>query len=381
MSPLRLPPLSLYIHIPWCERKCPYCDFNSHEHSEPLPEREYAAALLRSLDQALPQVQDRALHSVFLGGGTPSLFGADTIATILRGVGERVALKEGAEITLEANPGSAEREKFQDYADAGVNRISLGVQSFDDARLAALGRIHDSEQALEAVGALRETELDSFNIDLMHGLPGQNQEMAQADLQRAADQQVPHISWYQLTIEPNTAFHKRPPKLPAEPVLEGIQEQGESLLRRAGYSAYEVSAWSRPGHRCHHNLNYWQFGDYIGIGAGAHGKWTELASGLVRRTTRPRQPASYLDQPEAMQEKTLDRADLVGEYMMNALRLHDGFELADFSARTGLSSDVLEEPLTALLERGLLEQGPDPQRLRASALGRRFLDSVVAEFF
>ena len=379
MNSLRLPPLSLYIHIPWCARKCPYCDFNSHEQPEELPEREYAAALLEDLRQSLHQVQGRKLHSVFLGGGTPSLFAASTIATILRGVSELVELKPGAEITLEANPGTAEAEKFQGFVEAGVNRISLGVQSFDDARLQALGRIHNSDEALNAIEIVQKSGLDTFNIDLMHGLPGQTLDLACADLQQAAAHQPPHISWYQLTIEPNTAFHRRRPLLPGESVLNSIQQQGETLLRREGYSAYEVSAWSQPGYRCHHNLNYWQFGDYIGIGAGAHGKWTERDSGLIRRTARLRQPARYLSRPGAGKEQLLGAADLVGEYMMNALRLHDGFELTEFSARTGLPDSLLANRLDSLLERGLLVR--DAGRFQASALGRRFLDSVTAEFF
>ncbi len=378
MSLIRLPPLSLYIHIPWCERKCPYCDFNSHEASE-IPEREYVEALLQDFDAVTDCIQGRELHSVFFGGGTPSLFSASAIGEILRGVSERVDLKTEAEVSLEANPGSAEAEKFQGFVEAGINRISLGIQSFDDGRLEALGRIHNSDQAIEAVEIAQGVGLDSFNIDLMHGLPGQSLEMARIDLHTAASYRPPHLSWYQLTIEPNTLFHKRPPRLPTENILHSIQDQGEQLLHDEGYTAYEVSAWSQPGYRCHHNLNYWQFGDYLGIGAGAHSKWTELKSGQVKRASRPRQPAHYLQQPAAIQQQTLGQEDLVGEYMMNALRLHDGFERAEFAARTGLAVDSIDAVLDSLVARGLLVA--EENRIRASDLGRRHLDAAVAEFF
>lgn len=378
MSLLRLPPLSLYIHIPWCVRKCPYCDFNSHE-AAVIPEQQYIDALLQDLDEVTGCIQGRELHSVFFGGGTPSLFSARAIDDILRGVSQRVDLKIGAEVTLEANPGTTETAKFRGFVEAGINRISLGIQSFDDGRLEALGRIHDSDQARAAIEIAQGIGLDSFNIDLMHGLPGQSLEQALVDLQTAASYQPPHLSWYQLTIEPNTVFHSRPPKLPTENVLHNIQDQGEQLLNSEDYTAYEVSAWSQPGYRCHHNLNYWQFGDYLGIGAGAHSKWTELESGLVKRAARPRQPAHYLQQPTAIQQQTLGQEDLIGEYMMNALRLHEGFDRADFSARTGLAFDTIDVALDSLITRGLLET--EESRIRASELGRRHLDAVVGEFF
>ena len=382
MSALQLPPLSLYIHIPWCQRKCPYCDFNSHAASGALPESEYVDALMRDLEQDLSYVQGRELHSIFLGGGTPSLFSSTAVGAILSGVRQRIAIKEEAEITLEANPGSAEAEKFDAFAQAGVNRISLGVQSFDDSLLQALGRVHDSDQAHCAIEMALGVGLDSLNIDLMHGLPGQSVASAQADLQQAAAYRPPHISWYQLTIEPNTAFYKRPPSLPAETELSKIQATGETLLAAEGYGAYEVSAYAHTGYRCHHNLNYWQFGDYLGIGAGAHGKLTELAENRVLRLSKRRQPTEYLCAGPGQyrsEVRTLSTLDLMGEYMLNALRLHEGFELRDFSARTGLESALIENQLASLLARDLLEI--EETRVRASPLGRRFLDSVVGEFF
>ena len=382
MNKLQLPPLSLYIHIPWCVRKCPYCDFNSHQADHAVPEQHYVATLLRDLEQELELVQGRALHSVFFGGGTPSLFSGAAISSILEGVSRRIPLKTDAEVTLEANPGTVEAEKFHAFVEAGVNRISLGVQSFNDDQLQALGRIHDSEQAVSAIELAQGVGLASFNIDLMHGLPGQNIADARADLQRAASYRPPHISWYQLTIEPNTRFYKNPPRLPPESVLADIQDQGEAILGTEGYRQYEVSAFARSGYRCHHNLNYWQFGDYLGIGAGAHSKLTDLSQSQVLRFSRTRLPADYLAQRSGdfrVSERALTPQDLVAEYMMNALRLQEGFELRDFTARTGLATEVLNQPLQSLLQKELLQL--DQSRVSATALGRRYLDTVVAEFF
>jgi putative oxygen-independent coproporphyrinogen III oxidase len=378
VSPLRLPPLSLYIHIPWCVRKCPYCDFNSHENSD-FPEQQYVATLLQDIKESSAQAQGRELHSVFFGGGTPSLFSADSIATIMTGVSDYLGLKTEAEVTLEANPGTAEAEKFHGFVEAGINRISLGIQSFDDGCLEALGRIHNSDQAMEAIELAQGVGLDSFNLDLMHGLPDQSMEMALVDVQRAASYRPPHISWYQLTIEPNTAYYKRPPRLPQENVLHSIQDQGERLLQTEGYVPYEVSAWAQAGYRCHHNINYWQFGDYLGIGAGAHSKWTDLAANEVKRCARSRQPENYLQDHGPIQQRTLTTEDLIGEHMMNTLRLHSGFDLAEFSARTGLMAQDIMPALDSLVGRELLEV--EDTRYRASELGRRHLDSLLAEFF
>jgi oxygen-independent coproporphyrinogen-3 oxidase len=378
---LLLPPLSLYIHIPWCVRKCPYCDFNSHQAPEALPQQDYVNTLLRDLEQELDLVQGRELHSIFFGGGTPSLLSGAAVSDILEGVRRRIPLKTEAEVSLEANPGTAETERFHEYVEAGVNRISLGVQSFNDHHLQTLGRIHTANQAELALELAHGVGLDSVNIELMHRLPGQSIADARADLQRAASYRPSHISWYQLTIEPNTAFYRKPPALPTESILADIQDQGELILDSEGYQQYEVSAYARAGYRCHHNLNYWQFGDYLGIGAGAHSKLTDLPRSRVLRFSRTRLPGDYLAQGEGsfrVAERILGDADLISEYAMNALRLREGFTVRDFTARTGLAAEILNRPLEALLEKGLLEL--QESRVRATALGRRYLDSVVAEF-
>ncbi|MEP5765798.1 MAG: radical SAM family heme chaperone HemW [Halieaceae bacterium] len=381
MSRLQLPPLSLYIHIPWCERKCPYCDFNSHRADKVLPETDYIEALLEDLEADLALVQGRALHSIFIGGGTPSLMSGQAIAQLMQGIRERVALMEEAEVSMEANPGSAETDKFAAFVEAGINRLSLGVQSFDDAQLQALGRVHNSDQASCAIEMAQGVGLNSLNIDLMHGLPGQSAAAARADLQQAADYRPAHISWYQLTIEANTEFYKQPPRLPIENELAKIQDVGESLLRTEGFQSYEVSAYSRTGYRCHHNLNYWHFGDYLGIGAGAHGKITLPAENRVQRLVKRKQPAEYLaataDQ-RASRVFDIAEADLPGDFMLNALRLDDGFELAEFEARTGLDQDVITATTEQLIDRGLLTL--EERRVHTTELGRRFLDSVVSEF-
>ena len=354
MTGLRLPPLALYIHIPWCERKCPYCDFNSHQAEVDLPETRYVSALLTDLSAQVAGVQDREVTSVFIGGGTPSLFSVNAIESLLTGLRERLALATDCEITLEANPGSAEAEKFAGFAEAGVNRLSLA-----------------------AVGMAKEAGFRRINIDLMHGLPGQAEPAALADLSRALAAATGHLSWYQLTIERNTEFYKRPPILPVEDELAAIQESGEELLESAGLGNYEVSAWARPDHRCRHNLNYWEFGDYLGIGAGAHGKITLPEQEQVVRTTRRRQPDAYLMSPDGA-SRVLDADELCGDFMLNALRLTEGFEPTLFTERTGLSHARIESTLDSLVERGLLDVGP--ARIRPTALGRRFLDSVIAEF-
>jgi putative oxygen-independent coproporphyrinogen III oxidase len=381
VTPGQLPPLSLYIHIPWCERKCPYCDFNSHRAAATIPEQAYVQALLADLEQDLPLAQGRKLQSIFIGGGTPSLFSGAALHTLLQGVEQRIAFHPQVEITLEANPGSAEAGKFAQFVEAGINRLSLGVQSFQDEQLQKLGRVHNSEQACAAIELASNAGLSSFNIDLMHGLPGQTVATALADLRQALSFKPPHLSWYQLTIEPNTEFYNRPPSLPVEDTLGEIQEQGELLLAGQGFAAYEVSAYGQAGVACRHNLNYWQFGDYIGIGAGAHGKLTDLDSNNVWRTTKTRQPDTYLRaEPEqyCSQRKRLTHDDLRAEYILNALRLTDGFQVTEFESRTGLDIAEIIAPVRSLQERELLvfEGG----RIRASALGRRFLDTVITEF-
>jgi putative oxygen-independent coproporphyrinogen III oxidase len=284
---LKLPPLSLYIHIPWCVQKCPYCDFNSHgQKGQVLPESEYVSHLLDDLTEDAKLVGARAIHSIFIGGGTPSLFSAQAIQTLLDGVKKRVNLLVDAEITMEANPGTVESQRFADYVKAGITRISIGVQSFQPEKLAALGRIHDENQALNAVKLAKNIDLNSFNLDLMHGLPKQSLEDAMFDLNSAITQQPPHLSWYQLTIEPNTQFHSKPPKLPEDELLWDIQERGDELLKQAGFEQYEISAYSQVGQQCQHNLNYWRFGDYLGIGCGAHGKITLDNKNQIVRTVK-----------------------------------------------------------------------------------------------
>ena len=377
---LATPPLGLYIHLPWCERKCPYCDFNSHEASA-IPELDYVDALLRDLEGDLELARGRPVETLFIGGGTPSLFSVRAITRLLAGVGSLLQLAPGLEATMEANPGSAEAGKFAGFRAAGINRLSLGIQSFDDARLRALGRVHDSDQARAAIEYARAAGFASFNIDLMHGLPGQTVASAEADLRAALAFDPPHLSWYQLTIEPNTVFHKRPPLLPVEDALADIQQAGEELLAGAGCRQYEVSAYSRPGFRCRHNLNYWTFGDYLGIGAGAHGKISS-ADGRILRYHKTRQPADYLAAGSGTYtagSRQLTPADITGEFMLNALRLNEGFTRELFEARTGLDAAAIEPQVQELGERGLLVC--DDRGVRASDLGRRFLDSVIAGFF
>lgn len=374
------PPLGLYIHLPWCERKCPYCDFNSHEAGD-IPEAEYTDALLRDLEDDLDLAQGRQISTLFIGGGTPSLFSAQAISRLLNGIGSLIDLSPALEATMEANPGSAEADKFAGFRAAGINRLSLGIQSFDNACLQALGRVHNSEQAAAAVEYARSAGFDNFNIDLMHGLPGQTVVAAAADLRTALALRPPHLSWYQLTIEPNTVFHKRPPLLPIEDALADIQQSGESLLAAAGFEQYEVSAYGKPGVRCRHNLNYWSFGDYLGIGAGAHGK-VSFADGRVERYAKKRQPAAYMAATRetiTASRRKLTPADITGEFMLNALRLNNGFTLPQFCAYTGQDAALLEDKLQHFQQRGLLEL--ESGRVRASELGRRFLDSVVAGFF
>ena len=373
-------PLGLYIHLPWCERKCPYCDFNSHE-ARTIPEMEYVDALLRDLKIDRDLAGGRPVSTLFIGGGTPSLFSPAAIARLLAGIGSLIELSPSLEASMEANPGSAEAEKFAGFREAGINRLSLGVQSFDDGLLQALGRVHNSEQARAALEYARQAGFDSINIDLMHGLPGQTVAGAEADLRAALAFGPPHLSWYQLTIEPNTLFHKRPPLLPVEDALADIQEAGEILLASAGYRQYEVSAYSREGFSCRHNLNYWSFGDYLGIGAGAHGK-VSFADGRIQRYAKKRQPADYMaaaGKAFTARRHELADADRAGEFMLNALRLNEGFSLAQFSARTGLDPGAVNATLQRLEQRGLLESAGE--WIRASDLGRRFLDSVIAEFF
>jgi oxygen-independent coproporphyrinogen-3 oxidase len=371
-----LPPLALYVHIPWCVRKCPYCDFNSHERGGELPEREYVAKLLTDLEALLPSVWGRRLISVFIGGGTPSLFSPDAIDSLLSGIRARLPLEPIAEITLEANPGTVEAARFRGFRAAGVNRISLGVQSFDDAMLAALGRIHSAAEARRGVEAALAS-FDNVNLDLMYGLPSQTIEMAQSDLRAALACGVPHISAYQLTIEPNTVFYSHPPKLPEHDTCADMQLVVEETLAGAGYEHYETSAFARPGHRCRHNLNYWEFGDYLGIGAGAHGKLS--FPDRVTRHERIKQPRDYLAAESTIaKEATVAATELPFEFMLNALRLVEGFAPALFQERTGLPLQLIEGRLRDAEEKGLLER--DWRRIAPSARGQRFVNELLQLF-
>jgi oxygen-independent coproporphyrinogen-3 oxidase len=373
-----LPPLALYVHLPWCVRKCPYCDFNSHALKGDLPESEYVAALLADLEGDLPLVWGRKVHSIYFGGGTPSLFSANRVGELLDGVRARLDLAPALEVTLEANPGTIERDSFRAYRDAGINRVSLGAQSFHASMLAALGRIHGRGDIERSIDSLHAAGLDNFNIDLMFGLPGQTEDGALEDLERALAGSPAHVSHYQLTLEPNTAFAASPPPLPDEERCWAMQEQSAARLSAAGFEAYEVSAWCLPGRQSRHNLNYWRFGDYLGIGAGAHGKITLPASGEVRRRIKTRHPKRYLAGETLAQDQVLSRTDLAFEYFLNALRLRDGFTLEAFEARTGLSRQAVSRPLVEALERGLLE--PREGGFRPTDLGWRFSNDLQALF-
>jgi putative oxygen-independent coproporphyrinogen III oxidase len=369
-----LPPLALYVHIPWCVRKCPYCDFNSHERSGDLPEKAYVEKLLLDLEGHLPSAWGRRLSSVFIGGGTPSLFSPEAIDALLSGVRARLPLEPGAEITLEANPGTVEARRFRGFRDAGVNRISIGVQSFDDRMLTVLGRIHSADEARRAIAAALAA-FDNVNIDLMYGLPGQSVDMVRADIREAASAGTPHVSAYQLTIEPNTAFWSKPPPLPAHDDSADMQLAVESALAHAGFEHYEISAFAKPGMRCWHNLNYWQFGDYLGIGAGAHGKIS--FPDRITRHERAKQPAMYL-QEGAVENRVIVPAELPFEFMLNALRLVEGFSVALFTERTGLPFTTMQPRLEHAEKQGLLVR--DLKVIRPTERGQRFLNELLALF-
>jgi putative oxygen-independent coproporphyrinogen III oxidase len=376
------PPLSLYVHLPWCVRKCPYCDFNSHVHKGALPEAAYVAALLADLDADLPLAGGRPVHSVFLGGGTPSLFAPDSLAALFRGISARLELAPDAEITLEANPGTIEHGRFAGYREAGINRISLGAQSFDARQLAALGRIHDAADTGRAVGELAAAGLANFNLDLMYALPEQTVAGAAADVAAAVALGPPHLSHYQLSLEPGTVFHERPPPLPDEDLAAEIQAEAHARLAAAGYHQYEISAWARRGWECRHNLNYWQFGDYLGIGAGAHGKLTDAAAGTLNRTVKTKQPREYLARARsgAVQRAVADvpARERAFEFMLNALRLPAGFTTESFEARTGVPLAAVAGTLAAALARGLIAQSGTAWH--PTPLGLRFLNDLQAMF-
>lgn len=370
-----LPPLALYIHLPWCVRKCPYCDFNSHTQSRHADFDTYVQALIQDFNEAYPSLKSRSIASVFFGGGTPSLFPAHTLKPLM----DRI-LEEGpiTEVTLEANPGTLECGRFQDYADIGINRISLGVQSFNDQALKALGRIHDCNQVMNAIEQLKQSPIDNWNIDLMYGLPNQSTELCLEDLRTALSFEPTHLSWYQLTLEPNTRFYHQPPPLPEDEALWDMHQQGHSLLKQHCFEPYEVSAFTQT-HACAHNLNYWRFGDYLGIGAGAHSKVTH-PHGAIERIARYRNPKDYVDptKPFAQSSRILNSSDLIFEFMLNHLRLNEKVSLDLFSARTGLPEAVLE-PFLAKAQAGRFIQRSQ-KSFETTTQGRLYLNDLMCLF-
>ncbi len=379
-SALQLPPLALYVHIPWCVQKCPYCDFNSHAQKQAIPEAEYVSALLDDLSADLAFVAGRTLSSIFIGGGTPSLFSAQAIGQLLAGIQERIPFDDNIEITLEANPGTVEAGRFAGYQSAGVNRFSIGVQSFNPLHLQKLGRIHDPAQAVAAAHQASALKLRSFNLDLMHGLPNQTLEQALDDLRQAIALAPPHLSWYQLTIEPNTAFGARPPRLPEDDTLWEIQERGHELLVAAGYRQYEISAYAKPGFECQHNLNYWRFGDYLGIGCGAHGKLTDPHTGTIHRTVKIKHPKGYLDpaRPYLDQRWQVQSDELPFEYFMNRFRLFEPCPKQEFMDRTGLPLTQIASRMQAAIQKELMAEDGDVWRV--TELGHRYLNVLLEGF-
>jgi len=379
---MELPPLSLYVHLPWCVRKCPYCDFNSHAVKDELPGDEYVQALLKDLELELPLVWGRTVHTVFFGGGTPSLFSAEQIAALMSGFRGLLRISPEAEVTLEANPGTTEHDSFTAYGDAGVNRISLGVQSFNDDHLSGIGRIHGRAEAERAVAAIHRSGIQNFNIDLMYALPGQSAGDALQDVHDAVACEPAHISHYQLTIEPNTAFHADPPAIPDEDSAWEMQQECGQVLSRAGYRQYEVSAWARPDLQCRHNLNYWRYGDFLGIGAGAHGKITLPAEQSVRRRIRQRHPGSWMKEvwegKGIIEDRVLDPAERVFEFFLNQLRLRDGVLKDQLEPRAGVAWNEVATRVNGAIEKGLLRD--ENGVLSPTELGWRFTNEIQAVF-
>ncbi len=381
------PALSLYVHIPWCVQKCPYCDFNSHELKEQIPEKAYINALLEDLDTDIDRYQlannPRRLHSIFIGGGTPSLISAQGIAQLIQGIAKRIAFEAQIEITMEANPGTIEAERFKAYQQAGITRISIGVQSFEQQKLERLGRIHGQQEAVNAAKLAHQIGLNSFNLDLMHGLPDQSIEQALADLDQAIALDPPHLSWYQLTIEPNTMFYYKPPTLPDDDDLWDIFEQGHQKLSAAGYVQYEISGYSKPGFQCQHNLNYWRFGDYLGIGCGAHGKLS-FSDGRIIRTTKIKHPRGYLAAYQNMVKPYLDHEQLVAdqdrpfEFFMNRFRLLEACPKQDFVSTTGLPLQTIQPTIDWALNKGYLQQTETHWQITEQ--GKLFLNDLLAAF-
>jgi oxygen-independent coproporphyrinogen-3 oxidase len=383
---LKIPPLSLYIHIPWCVVKCPYCDFNSHALKYKIPEQAYVEALIEDLDADIAQfdLSNRPLHSIFIGGGTPSLFSAKAIESLLSQVLSRFTHKVDIEITLEANPGTVEADKFKGFFKAGVSRLSIGVQSFASDKLIKLGRIHDSDQAKQAAALATQCGVGSFNLDLMHGLPNQSIENALDDLKTAISLNPTHISWYQLTIEPNTAFYSKPPTLPQDDVLWDIQDKGVKLLTEAGYIQYEISAYAKAGYQSQHNVTYWQVGDYLGIGCGAHGKITDINKQTIFRTIKVKHPKGYLDKSRTYLDhlNEVNESERPFEFMMNQLRLHTSFNLSSYQDTTGLCIESIRPTLNIALEKGLMscEVVNNIERWQVTKTGQRYLNDLLELF-
>jgi putative oxygen-independent coproporphyrinogen III oxidase len=385
---MSLPPLSLYIHVPWCVQKCPYCDFNSHQMKSDLPEKEYLARLIEDFHADAAQSQQRSIQTIFIGGGTPSLMSADFYQQLLSQLNQIVPIQSDAEITLEANPGTAEAEKFKGFRRAGINRLSMGIQSFNPQHLKILGRIHDDQQAHRAIEYAIDANFDSFNLDLMHGLPEQSVEQAVNDIETALRYRPKHLSWYQLTIEPNTAFYAAPPKIPEDERLWDIQEAGlATILQTNRLKQYEVSAYAEPGYESKHNINYWRFGDYMAIGAGAHGKitqWSESGQLMIKRFHKQRHPRAYLDLTKSLHagQSTLTPKELPFEFFMNTLRLKSACSLADYQRFTGLEPTELMPVIDALISKGLLEARRESDELiiQTTDSGFLYLNEVLSHF-
>ena len=377
-----LPPLSLYIHVPWCVKKCPYCDFNSHKSPDKLPEQAYIDALIRDLEQELPHIWGRTVQTIFIGGGTPSLFSAEAYDRLFSSIRALLPLSPQVEITLEANPGTFEAQRFADYLDLGINRLSIGVQSFNDQSLTALGRIHNSKQAIKAIETAHKVGFENFNLDLMFGLPHQTEKTARNDVATAIALAPSHISYYQLTLEPNTLFYQQPPTLPDEDPIIDWQIANQQRLANAGYQQYEVSAYAKDNKQCQHNLNYWHFGDYIGIGAGAHGKISDAAKQTITRRSKRKQPQNYMDKAGSssviLTEEAIAEADLGFEFMLNALRLTDGFPTPLFYQHVGLPLSHINKALAEAEQLGLLTH--DIHSIRPTEKGQRYLNTLVELF-
>ena len=377
-----LPPLSLYIHVPWCIKKCPYCDFNSHKSPDELPEQDYIDALIRDLEQELPTIWGRTIQTIFIGGGTPSLFSAEAYERLFSSLRALLPISHNAEITLEANPGTFEQHRFADYLSLGINRLSIGIQSFNNQSLTALGRIHDGQQAIKAVETAHKVGFENFNLDLMYGLPHQTAKTAREDIETAIALAPSHLSYYQLTIEPNTLFHQQPPTLPGDDPIIDWQLDSQQRMAKAGYQQYEVSAYAKNKQQCRHNINYWQFGDYLGIGAGAHGKISDAAQQSITRRSKQKQPQAYIESAGTdkvvLTNEIITTKDIGFEFMLNALRLTDGFPTPLFYQHAGLPMSHIDKTLQLAEQQGLITW--DIHRICPTDKGQRYLNSLVELF-